>query len=288
MKYLNKYRIRRMVLYFCVTTIIATAVLSSIPWENYLAWQLDYDRKKIEVKNFEPSVMDVAISELTEENGYTVDQSLMLINTEHMLGEDFAAELGEYKDTGVVMNKCMLESYAKLSAGVTEFTEEKLYVTSTVRNRDEQKALYEEDPKTATLPGASEHESGLAADVYVKNFAGEAFLKSEAGQFVNTNCHKYGFIIRYPHYGKKETGIRFEPWHIRYVGLPHADIIYNNKLTLEEYIFSLKENAFYKVGNYVVTRQKPSDGRIKIAMYCKNYVISPDNTGCYVVTAEVM
>lgn len=108
-----------MVLYFCVTTIIATAVLSSIPWENYLAWQLDYDRKKIEVKNFEPSVMDVAISELTEENGYTVNQSLMLINTEHMLGEDFAAELGEYKDTGVMMNKCMLESYAKLSAGVS-------------------------------------------------------------------------------------------------------------------------------------------------------------------------
>lgn len=288
MNYFNKYRIRRIALYVIVLAITVSIVLASIPWDHRYAWELDYNRKKITLEKAQPATIEVLLSELTSENGYTIDQSLMLINKEYTLKDDFEAELGEYKDSGVLMNKCILESYALLSAAVTESTTDKLYVTSTVRSKEEQKVLYEEDPKTATLPGASEHESGLAADVYVKNFAGDGFLKSNAGKFVNTNCHKYGFIIRYPHYGVKKTGIRFEPWHIRYVGLPHSDIIYNNKLTLEEYIFSLKENEFYKVGDYIITRQKPSDGRIEIPSNCEEYIISQDNTGCYIVTAKIL
>ena len=281
MKYLNKYRIRRMVLYFCVIAIIFTIILINIPWEDHLAWQLDYDRKRIDVKTIEPNVIEITLS-------YTVNQSLMLINTDYKLDERFEAEIGEYKDTGILMNRCMLESYALLSEAVTSNTADNLYVTSTLRTRNEQETLYKDDPETATLPDASEHQSGLAADVYAKNFAGEAFLKSNAGQFVNTHCHEYGFIIRYPHYGKGETKIRFEPWHIRYVGMPHSDIIYNNKLTLEEYIFSLEENRFYEVGGYIITRQKPENNMIKIPLNCKNYVISNDNTGCYIVTAEII
>lgn len=288
MNYFNKYRIRRIVAYLIILTVILAIILSCIPWEHRLAWGLEYDRQKIKLEKAEPATIQIALSELTAENGYTVNQSLMLINTDYMLDEDFVAEIGEYNSTGVLMNKCMLESYSALSSAVTEQTKDILYVASTVRSKDEQKVLYEEDPKTATLPGASEHESGLSADVYVKNYAGEGFLKSEAGKFVNTNCHKYGFIIRYPHYGVRKTGIRFEPWHIRYVGLPHSDIIHNNKLTLEEYIFSLKENVFYKTGDYIITRQKPKDGRIEIPSSCSEYIISQDNTGCYIVTAKIL
>ena len=134
------------------------------------------------------------------------------------------------------MNVCILDAYGELAAAVYEKTEEKLYISSGIRDREKQQVLYEQDPNTATIPGASEHETGLCMDVYVSGFAGDGFIKSEAGLFVNAHGHEYGFIIRYPKHGEEQTGIRFEPWHIRYVGQPHADIIYNNKLTLEEYI----------------------------------------------------
>jgi D-alanyl-D-alanine carboxypeptidase len=134
----------------------------------------------------------------------------------------------------------MIDAYAQLSGVVKELTGNKLYVSSDLRTREEQEALYREDPATATIPGASEHQSGLALDVYVAYYAGDAFLKSPSGRFVNTHAHHYGFIIRYPAYGEEITGIRFEPWHIRYVGAPHARVIYNNQLTLEEYILSFE------------------------------------------------
>lgn len=286
MNYFNKYRIRRMVAYLIILTITSAIVLSFIPRAYKLAWSLDFNRQKIRLEAVKPVTTQIALDELTAENGYTINQSLMLINTEFMLDEGFRADTGEYKDTGVYMNQCMIESFSRLSEAVTENAKDRLYVTSTVRSEKEQQELYNEDPDTATLPGASEHQVGLAADVYVKNFAGETFLESEAGQFVNTHCQEYGFIIRYPHYGAKDTGIRFEPWHIRYVGLPHSNIIYNNKLTLEEYIFSLEEDAFYRTDNYIITRQKPKNGSITLPLNCKNYVISQDNTGCYIITAE--
>ena len=104
--------------------------------------------------------------------------------------------------------------------------------------------------------------------------------------FVNSHCHEYGFIVRYPSYGEEQTGIRFEPWHIRFVGQPHADIIYNNKLTLEEYISELKEGVCYETERYFILRQRAEDGQLLLPTGCESYVISPDNTGCYLVTGK--
>ena len=65
-----------------------------------------------------------------------------------------------------------------LSAAVKDQTGNKLYVSSDFRTAEEQQVLYDEDPLTATLPGASEHQTGLALDVYVAYYAGDAFIKS--------------------------------------------------------------------------------------------------------------
>ena len=82
-------------------------------------------------------------------------------------------------------------------------------------------------------PGESEHQTGLAFDVgQIKNSFGD----TPAGQWLDENCAKYGFIIRYPE-GKEEiTGYQYEPWHIRYVGIEHAQYIMENGITLEEYL----------------------------------------------------
>lgn len=248
------------------------------------AENIGFFRDGIEVTDTQPETFKLTLDEILRDERFTLDQSLMLVNKEYMLSEDFEAEVSEYKDSTVYMNDCILSAYAMLSQAVADETGKKLYVSSSVRTADEQQALYDEDPLTATLPGASEHQTGLSLDVYIAGYAGDGFLKSPAGRFVNSHSWEYGFIMRYPSYGEEITGIRFEPWHIRFVGHPHSDIIYNNKLTLEEYILSLEPGVFYEVEGYFISRQFLTDDALLIPADCDTYVVSPDNTGCYIVT----
>lgn len=228
---------------------------------------------------------EYSLEELKNDQRVIFDQSLMLVNTEYMLQEGFTPDVLEYKDTTVYMSRCMLDAYASLSAAVRERTGKKLYVSSDLRSAEEQAVLYAEDPLTATVPGASEHQTGLALDVYVAYYAGDAFVKSQAGRFVNSHAHEYGFIIRYPSYGEDVTGIRYEPWHIRYVGHPHSDAIYRNHTTLEEYIESLEIGEWYEIEGYLISRQKISDMLILPEKF-ESCVISPDNMGNYIITVK--
>lgn len=83
-------------------------------------------------------------------------------------------------------------------------------------------------------PGHSEHQSGLAADI---NSLDQNWIYTNEGKWLNNNCYKYGFIIRYPKGKEAITGYIYEPWHIRYVGTDLATKLYNNGnwITLEEY-----------------------------------------------------
>ena len=83
-------------------------------------------------------------------------------------------------------------------------------------------------------PGSSEHQTGLCIDVTNQR---QNFVKgTKEADWLDKNCYKFGFIIRYP-YGKKYiTGIEYEPWHIRYVGKDAAKYIHDKGITLEEYL----------------------------------------------------
>ncbi len=244
-------------------------------------------RTLVMVERTEPDgIKSFSLDELESDKRVSFDQSLMLVNTEYMLQDGFVPDVVEYKDTTVFMSLSMTDAYASLSAAVKEKTGNKLYVSSDLRTKDEQEALYLEDPATATLPGASEHQTGLALDVYVAYYAGDGFLKSPSGRFVNSHAHEYGFIIRYPSYGEDVTGIRFEPWHIRYVGEPHANVIYNNHITLEEYILSFEIGEWYEIDGYRVSRQSAENEKLELPEDFESCVISPDNTGCYILTVK--
>lgn len=82
-------------------------------------------------------------------------------------------------------------------------------------------------------PGHSEHQTGLALDILDDT---DNFIDSKEAIWLAKNAHKFGFIIRYPKERTHITGYKYEPWHIRYVGVKHAKRIFNKRITLEEYL----------------------------------------------------
>ena len=114
--------------------------------------------------------------------------------------------------------------------GVKGFT-----ITSGYRTEERQRELYKNDKKgTAAKPGTSEHQTGLAFDVTTRHDGG-GFEETEQFRWLSENCWDFGFILRYPEGKEDITGIPYEPWHYRYVGVEIAKIIHENGWTLEEY-----------------------------------------------------
>lgn len=116
------------------------------------------------------------------------------------------------------------------------------------RSQEEQQAIWNNTLKESGLkftrkyvavPGHSEHQTGLAIDLGLKqehvDFICPEFPYEGICQTFRERAAKYGFILRYPAGKEQITGIGHEPWHFRYVGVPHAEIMTAEGLTLEEY-----------------------------------------------------
>ncbi len=97
---------------------------------------------------------------------------------------------------------------------------------------------YVQSSHTIAVPGASEHQVGLALDIVCDTHyrLDEAFGDTEAGKWLAENSYQYGFILRYPKDKEEITGIEYEPWHFRYVGKEAAKEMTEQNLTLEEYV----------------------------------------------------
>lgn len=95
---------------------------------------------------------------------------------------------------------------------------------------------------TVTVPGASEHQIGLALDIVSTTYSELEidFGKTEAGIWLKEHCAEYGFILRYPLGKEYITGIQYEPWHFRYVGKEAAANIMERGITLEEFLDELE------------------------------------------------
>ena len=128
-----------------------------------------------------------------------------------------------------------------------------LYATSGFRSYSTQKAIFErklgtmsEKAANASVakPGYSEHQTGLAMDVEGHSSLGSGLIQdfgeTPEGKWLAENCHKYGFIIRYPKGKTDITGYVYEPWHIRYVGKEAAAEITALDVTFEEYILIIR------------------------------------------------
>lgn len=89
--------------------------------------------------------------------------------------------------------------------------------------------------KRRNPPGSSEHNLGICMDIICAASSAN-FQNTEEYKWLCDNAHKYGFILRYPEDKVSVTGVKFEPWHWRYVGVENAETIKNSGLCLEEYM----------------------------------------------------
>jgi D-alanyl-D-alanine dipeptidase/carboxypeptidase len=116
------------------------------------------------------------------------------------------------------------------------------------RSRAEQEMIYQDAvndhgvdfaSRFVALPDCSEHQTGLSVDLS-ENTGTIDYLRpsfpydGKYGQFRRL-APRYGYIERYGPDKEKLTGIAHEPWHFRYVGYPHAAIMNENNMCLEEY-----------------------------------------------------
>lgn len=193
------------------------------------------------------------------ESSQTMNQDsdfLILVNKDHPLPEDYEVNL-HWLNSG----RCAVadEIYGALKDMLEDGTVNgrQFVVASGFRDRERQEELLEEDIQTAmerdgltrqeaydqetreTMPpGYSEHETGLAVDIVSLDYQvlDEGQETTAENQWLRENCSKYGFILRYPKGKGDITGIDYEAWHFRYVGVDAAEEIMRRGITLEEYL----------------------------------------------------
>ena len=99
------------------------------------------------------------------------------------------------------------------------------------------------DDELVAFPGASDHQTGLGVDVLnyewtQKDGMNEKFARTEEAQWLAAHCHEFGFVIRYEADKEEITQIKYEPWHLRYVGKKIAKEMAVKGWVLEEIVGS--------------------------------------------------
>ncbi len=177
----------------------------------------------------------------------------LLVNKYNTIPESFEPELANASITGSSTPQDArivepLEAFAQaaldeglpvyLSSGYRSYAEQN-YLLNLRLQRGES---YDYAVTIVAAPGTSEHQTGLACDItdIYRNPKGKELENTATFQWMSQHCQDYGFIVRYPadKSGSADsvTGIIYEPWHFRYVGVEAARYIMENHLCLEEFV----------------------------------------------------
>ena len=99
-------------------------------------------------------------------------------------------------------------------------------------------AAFFQTKRQIALTGASEHHTGLAVDIVGVNHQSLDAAQADTDEALWLKAHaaEYGFILRYPKDKEEITGISFESWHFRYVGIDAAQFMQEHNLCLEEFV----------------------------------------------------
>ena len=182
-------------------------------------------------------------------------------------------------------NRMMLKYYEVFGE------EEHIWVVSAYRSYEDQlQGSYD------SLPGFSDHHTGLCVAIKTGDRSGANRRELDAEHWIYQNCHKYGFVVRYPDHKSEITGISGYDYCLRYVGVAHATYMTQYDLCLEEYTKHVSEVAtkdnpikFQAVdGNqYSVYYVKAEDDLITLEVPKNyNYTISGDKIGGCIITVN--
>ena len=184
------------------------------------------------------------------------DSALRLVNREHKITRHYQpAELiqpdvpvnKKSQRENIYMRPEAARALEAMFAAAREEAEYTLLAVSGYRSFGVQSILFQNKVdsvgsrerawRTVAPPGASEHQLGLAMDVVSDTFRrlNRAFLETDEGRWVNDNCSRFGFVIRYRAEWTEETGYAAEPWHVRYLGQAHAQALTRLNLSFEAY-----------------------------------------------------
>lgn len=241
------------------------------------------------------------------------DELLMLVNSTYQVAKDYAPTglVNTSKKTLSTKGRLLLRepaanAYYEMIAAYKQTNRRALYSISGYRDWDYQDKLfttkmagrqslgqtkeqaYANTLEYTALPGTSEHQTGLAVDLSSNNRLSDNFRNTTQGKWLLANCWDYGYILRYDADKRDITQIAYEPWHYRYVGLPHSLIIRDNDWVLEEYITYLQENGSIE---YADTNDDAFIWRVywtddTTAEFAGITNISRDNTGGYIITCH--
>lgn len=179
---------------------------------------------------------------------------LLLANAENPLPQDWSIQTEEVQN-GYEMDKRAAPAMREMIQAAKEDGVE-LMLCSAYRSVKKQQQLFDRSQqaymaqgmseeeayaKTATetaIPGTSEHQTGLAADIVTPTYQmlDAGFADTPAGQWLSEHAAEYGFVLRYPQDKQEVTGIIYESWHYRFVGKTHAKLMKESGLCLEEYL----------------------------------------------------
>lgn len=175
--------------------------------------------------------------------------NILLVNEANQLPADYVPEglvnLYEQRhsfrlaNSEIYLTRETYEAMEQMFAAAEADNVNGFIITSGYRDYQRQAEVFaESEPGKAQTPGASEHQTGLAFDVTAEN-SGGGFESTPQYAWLRQHAHEYGFIQRYPANKADETGISYEPWHYRYVGVEAATKIWESDVTLEAFLGKL-------------------------------------------------
>ena len=210
--------------------------------------------EEIVSENARETETDSDALETAEQQEFSSDDwRLVLINKQNSIPEDYTFQLGTIRGSMQCDKRILEDLLAMLEAAEKDGVN--LTICSPYRDLEYQKMLfnrkikrymnrgmsymeaYQLSSQAVTVPGASEHQIGLALDIVCNDYMSldEGFGDTKAGKWLAANSCRFGFILRYPEGKENITGIEYEPWHFRYVGKAAAPVIMEQGITLEEF-----------------------------------------------------
>lgn len=177
----------------------------------------------------------------------------------------------------------------------------RIKAVSGYRSRKEQRQIWDDSLRESgeaftrsyvARPGCSEHETGLAIDLAADapfiDFIRPHFPRDGVYGEFRRIAPLFGWIERYPAGKESVTGIASEPWHFRYVGAPHAEIMAQRGLCLEEYLALLRGGGLrfaYRGGAVRIFRIGCGPQGVTLPLAVR-FTVSGDNDGGLLLTVR--